>query len=76
MVDFTQPFWDEPIVFAYRFTLRPGRIKGWGMHKHQADRYLLIAGNMRTVLFDGREASTTQGATPNFTSPRRRPRCC
>jgi dTDP-4-dehydrorhamnose 3,5-epimerase len=31
-------FWREPIVHAYLFTVRPGRIKGWGMHKRQADR--------------------------------------
>ena len=52
-------FWDEPIVWAYNWTLRPGRIKGWGMHKRQADRYFVIAADIRVVLYDGREESET-----------------
>lgn len=66
VMDFAQPFWDEPVVYAYRVTLRPGRIKGWGMHKLQADRYLLVAGSIRTVLFDGREESPTRGHYAQF----------
>ena len=31
--DPAHPFWDEPVVWAYNWTLRPGRIKGWGMHE-------------------------------------------
>jgi hypothetical protein len=33
IVNFDQPFWEEPVVYAYGITIRPGRIKGWGMHK-------------------------------------------
>jgi dTDP-4-dehydrorhamnose 3,5-epimerase len=37
----------------------PGRIKGWGMHELQTDRYVHITGSVRVVLFDGRQASPT-----------------
>lgn len=52
-------FWDEPVVHAYRITIRPGRIKGWGMHKEQADRYFIPGASLRVVLFDGRTDSPT-----------------
>ena len=39
IVNFDHPFWQEPVVYAYAITIRPGRIKGWGMHKLQTDRY-------------------------------------
>ena len=55
------PFWREPVVHVYLFTIRPGRIKGWGMHKRQADRYLGVRGQIRLVLFDGRVDSPTHG---------------
>ena len=61
LVDVTQPFWSEGIVYAYAFTVRPGRIKGWGMHKLQTDRYVVLAGNLRVVLHDGRVGSPTAG---------------
>ena len=60
--DPAHPFWsDGPIVWAYNFTIRPGRIKGWGMHKRQVDRYLVLDADMRAVLYDGREDSPTFG---------------
>lgn len=51
------PFWEEPVVHAYSLTIRPGRIKGWGMHRFQTDRYFVASGSLRVVLFDGREGS-------------------
>jgi dTDP-4-dehydrorhamnose 3,5-epimerase len=68
-VDLRDPFWDEPIVYAYRIGIAPGRIKGWGMHDHQTDRYFVLAGSVRVVLFDGREGSPSAGAIVevNFT---------
>jgi dTDP-4-dehydrorhamnose 3,5-epimerase len=60
------PFWREPIVHAYLFTIRPARIKGWGMHKRQADRYLGTRGQVRVVLFDGRVDSPTHGAYDQY----------
>jgi dTDP-4-dehydrorhamnose 3,5-epimerase len=58
-VNFDHPFWDEPVVHAYTFTVAPGRIKGWGMHRLQADRYVALAGRLRVVLYDGRPDSPT-----------------
>jgi dTDP-4-dehydrorhamnose 3,5-epimerase len=55
----TSPIWDEPVVHAYHLTVRPGRIKGWGMHRLQADRYYVFAGEGRVVLYDGRDDSPT-----------------
>jgi dTDP-4-dehydrorhamnose 3,5-epimerase len=60
------PFWREPVVHSYLFTIRPGRIKGWGMHKRQADRYLGIRGQVRVVLFDGRVESATHGTYDQY----------
>src|SRR5207237_9638522 len=61
VVDFDHPFWVDDVVYAYRFTIEPGRIKGWGMHKLQADRYFLVSGSVRTVLYDGRAESPSFG---------------
>jgi len=36
VVNFDNDFWDEPIVYSYCFTIRPGRIKAWAMHRLQA----------------------------------------
>jgi dTDP-4-dehydrorhamnose 3,5-epimerase len=59
-LDFERPFWSEPVVHGYMFTVRPGRIKGWGMHKRQADRYFVASGHLRVVLWDGRDESRDQ----------------
>ena len=59
VIDARDPFWRDPIVYAYRFTILPGRIKGWGMHELQTDRYLLASGRLRVVLYDGRRDSPT-----------------
>jgi dTDP-4-dehydrorhamnose 3,5-epimerase len=61
IVNFEHPFWQEPVVYAYGITIRPDRIKGWGMHKLQVDRYLIADGSVRVVLFDGRAGSATEG---------------
>ncbi|MDQ4040497.1 MAG: dTDP-4-dehydrorhamnose 3,5-epimerase family protein [Actinomycetota bacterium] len=54
--------WHEaPLVFSYVFTIRPGVIKGWGLHRHHEDRYALLFGEMELVCYDPREDSPTQG---------------
>jgi len=65
-VNLDHPFWDEPVPYAYAVTIRPGRIKGWGMHRLQADRYFVVAGSVRVVLYDGRRASPSFGAFSEF----------
>jgi dTDP-4-dehydrorhamnose 3,5-epimerase len=59
-------FWREPVVYSYYITIRPGRIKGWGMHLKQADRYFVPGGNLRVVLYDGRIESPTYGQFQQF----------
>lgn len=49
------------LVFAYCFTLRPGVVKGWGLHKEHEDRYVLIQGELELVLYDPRPESPTAG---------------
>jgi len=62
LLDVRDPFWDEQVVYAYEFTILPGRIKGWAMHEKQADRYFASSGNVRVVLFDGRPDSPSAGS--------------
>src|SRR5688572_32894164 len=62
-LDAGEPFWAEPVVYAYAITIRPGRIKGWGMHRLQTDRYFVVRGHVRVALLDAREDSVTSGVT-------------
>ncbi|MCP9489105.1 MAG: hypothetical protein MSC31_04430 [Solirubrobacteraceae bacterium MAG38_C4-C5] len=39
VVDLSRPFWSEPVVYSCYFTIRPGRIKSWGMHRLQAAQH-------------------------------------
>lgn len=50
-----------PFAFAYFFTLRPGRIKGWGMHMRHEDRYFIMFGDVEIVMYDTRPDSSTRG---------------
>jgi dTDP-4-dehydrorhamnose 3,5-epimerase len=59
LMSLDRAFWREPVVYAYAVMIRPGRIKGWGMHRLQADRYFVPPGRVRVVLHDGREESPT-----------------
>jgi dTDP-4-dehydrorhamnose 3,5-epimerase len=51
----------DPLVFVYYFTIRPGMIKGWGMHKKHEDRYFILKGEMEVVFYDARPGSPTRG---------------
>ena len=58
------PRWNwhpEPVVFTYLFTIRPGFVKGSGLHKQHEDRYFVISGEMLAVLYDERPDSPTFG---------------
>ena len=52
-------FHPEPLVFSYCFTLRPGRVKGWALHKRHEDRYVVLKGELKLVLFDPRPDSSS-----------------
>lgn len=51
----------EPVTFAYMFTIRPGKAKGWGVHHEHEDRYTFLSGELEVVLYDGRDDSPTAG---------------
>jgi dTDP-4-dehydrorhamnose 3,5-epimerase len=51
----------DPLLFAYTFTVRPGVVKGWGLHKQHEDRYVLLQGELELVLYDVRPNSPTVG---------------
>ncbi len=51
----------DPVVFVYMFTLRPGKVKGWGLHKLHEDRYFVLLGEMQIVMYDVRPSSPTNG---------------
>jgi dTDP-4-dehydrorhamnose 3,5-epimerase len=56
--------WDwhpAPISSAHCFTIRPGFVKGWVLHRTFDDRTLVLAGQMLLVLFDPRPGSSTYG---------------
>jgi dTDP-4-dehydrorhamnose 3,5-epimerase len=64
----------EPLVYVYCFSLRPGVIKGWAMHKLHADRYYLLSGEMEVVLYDERPDSPTKGLVSKFVLSEYQPR--
>src|SRR5215213_2887041 len=64
VLELYDPRWNwhsEPLVFAYSFTIRPGIVKGWNLHREHEDRYMLLQGEMLTVLYDPRPESSTCG---------------
>jgi dTDP-4-dehydrorhamnose 3,5-epimerase len=64
VVEMFDPRWKwhpDPLVFVYSFTIRPGFVKGWGLHKTHEDRYFILQGEMEVVLYDAREDSPTYG---------------
>ena len=69
--------WDwhpDPIEFVYRFTIRPGVIKGWGLHQRHEDRYFLLKGEMELVLYDVRPESSTYGQVSKIVLSEDQPR--
>jgi len=64
VVEMFDPRWGwhrDPMVFSYCFTVRPGVVKGWGVHRRHEDRYFILFGEVLVVLYDEREDSPTRG---------------
>jgi len=62
VVEVYNPIWglhEDPLVYVYRFTVRPGMIKGWAMHRTFDDRYFVSDGHAKIALFDDRSESPT-----------------
>lgn len=66
IVDTRDPYWDQPIVYSYMVTCRPGKGKGWGWHSRHDDRYAVLSGEMILALYDDREGSPTHGVVQEF----------
>lgn len=49
----------EPMTYAYYTTVRPGKVKGWGVHELHEDRYFIVTGELEVVLYDDRPDSST-----------------
>jgi len=54
-------FTDDPMVYAYMVTIRPGVTKGWVLHRRHADRLFFAFGSVRVALYDDRDDSPTRG---------------
>jgi dTDP-4-dehydrorhamnose 3,5-epimerase len=54
-------FTDDPLVYTYLVTIRPGVTKGWIQHRRHEDRLFMAQGSIRVVLYDEREGSPTAG---------------
>lgn len=54
-------FTDDPLVYVYLATIRPGQVRGWVLHLQQNDRLFAYAGVLRIVLYDARTDSDTYG---------------
>lgn len=70
VVELFDPRWNPqgaPLVYSYAFTVRPGFVKGWGMHKLHEDRYFILSGEIQVVLFDERDHSPTRGLVSTVT---------
>ena len=52
---------DHPIVSVYQFTIRPGKAKGWHVHRLHDDRIFISRGELKVVLYDSRADSPTYG---------------
>lgn len=71
------PRWNwhaDPLVFSYMFTIRPGMIKGWALHKLHEDRYFVVRGEMELVMYDPRPDSPTFGKISKVYLSAARPR--
>jgi dTDP-4-dehydrorhamnose 3,5-epimerase len=66
LIDLRQDYWSAGAPYVYMGTCRPGRAKGWGMHKHHTDRYMVLTGEMLLVLYDDRDGSPTRGVVQEF----------
>ncbi len=59
-----RPEWDPtglPVVHIYQSRLYPGALGAWSCHAQNTDRLFVNQGNIKVVLYDGREDSKTSG---------------
>jgi len=51
---------------VYLTAAYPGVVKAWHYHERQTDNFVCVAGMMKLVLYDDREASPTRGTINEF----------
>ena len=59
-----RPEWDPtglPVVHIYQSRLYPGALGAWSCHAQNTDRLFVNQGNIKIVLYDGRDESRTFG---------------
>jgi len=64
LTEMYDPRWgltDEPLVYVYTASIRPGGVKGWIVHRRGHDRLWFGWGEAKVVLFDARVGSPTEG---------------
>lgn len=64
LTEIFNPAWglsDEPLVYVYQVTIRPGQVKGFVLHRTYSDRLFFSMGTVKVVLYDDREGSPTHG---------------
>lgn len=64
LIEVYHPAWSfhpAPLVYVYNFTIRPGAVRGWVVHREQDDRIMLLTGTVKIVLYDSRPDSPTCG---------------
>lgn len=64
LCEILDPRWqvaESPIVYVYQFTIRPGKAKGWHVHRLHDDRIFISQGEIKVVLYDDRDDSPTYG---------------
>ena len=42
-------FHEDPLVYVYQVSIRPGKIKGWVVHREQDDRLFISLGTVKIV---------------------------
>lgn len=51
----------EPVRHIIHVNLQPGAITAWHCHEKQTDSIFVVRGQLKLVLYDGRESSPTHG---------------
>ncbi len=71
-----RPEWDPtglPVVHLYQSRLFPGAIGAWSCHAKTVDRLFVASGQLKIVLYDGREESPTHGRISELHTGEARP---
>ena len=70
IIEVFRPSWGlspDPLVFVNQSSIRPGKVKGWGVHKKHEDRIYICRGTMQWALYDLRSDSPTYELLNVFT---------